>query len=820
MRSILAPLLPTLRRLARSPMFTAVSLLTLAIGIGANTAIFSIIEGVLLKPLPHPDPEQLIALWHSAPGVNMTDLNMSQSLYFTYREEGRVFEDVTLWRSGTVSITGLAEPEEVRSIRATHRFLPLLKVPPALGRAFGPNDDDTKSPKTVMLADGYWRSRFGADPNVLGRRIMADGDAYEVIGVLPKSFQFMDERVSLLLPLPVNRAEVFLAGFNYQGVARLKPGVTMEQARADVARLLKLDVQRFPPPPGFSLKMIEDARLTPNLRTLKDDLLGDVGKTLWVLMGTVGLVLLIACANISNLLLVRADGRQHELAVRAALGAGWGRIASELLLESMALGLAGGALGVGVAYGALQTLLASGFAQLPRMDQISLDPWALAFSMAISLLSGLIFGLVPVLKYARPKLVNALRGGRSASSSRERHRARNLLVVVQVALALVLLISSGLMIRSVQALRNVDPGFSGAGQLQTVRIYLPPSHVKDPEQVIRVQQRMAGRVASIAGVSSVGLVDNLPMVNGSNDPVYAQDKQYQPDSIPPIRRYKHVSPGYFATAGSRLLAGRDMTWAETYKRIPVCLVSGNMAYELWGSPQNALGKRIRPGPNSDWFEVVGVVADLRDNGVDQKAPSIVYWPLLVNNFQGSPVSVRRSVAFLIRTPRAGSAGFQGELQRAIWSENANLPLANMQTLGAVYDKSLARASFTMALLTIAGAMALLLGVIGIYGVISYSVSQRSREIGIRLALGAPLPSVTGMFVRDGLVLSATGAVCGLAAAWALTRLMQSLLYEVSPGDPLTYGAVSLGLIAAAALASYLPARKASKVDPMIALRAE
>jgi hypothetical protein len=245
-----------------------------------------------------------------------------------------------------------------------------------------------------------------------------------------------------------------------------------------------------------------------------------------------------------------------------------------------------------------------------------------------------------------------------------------------------------------------------------------------------------------------------------------------------------------------------------------------MAYELWGSPQNALGKRIRPGPNSDWFEVVGVVADLRDNGVDQKAPSIVYWPLLVNNFQGSPVSVRRSVAFLIRTPRAGSAGFQGELQRAIWSENANLPLANMQTLGAVYDKSLARASFTMALLTIAGAMALLLGVIGIYGVISYSVSQRSREIGIRLALGAPLPSVTGMFVRDGLVLSATGAVCGLAAAWALTRLMQSLLYEVSPGDPLTYGAVSLGLIAAAALASYLPARKASKVDPMIALRAE
>ncbi len=821
MPAILNPLLPTLRRLARSPLFTGVAVLTLAIGIGANTAIFTIVDGVLLKPLPYPQPEQLVALWQTAPGVNITDLNMSPSLYFTYREEGRVFEDVAMWDGGSFSITGLAEPEEMLALNATHRLLPMLKVEPALGRAFKESDDDPQSPRTVMLTDGYWRSRFGGDPSVLGRRIMADGDAYEVIGVLPAGFRFMDRKFSLLFPMRFNRNKLFLGNFSHQGVARLKPGVTLEQANADVARLIQRSMQLYPPPPGFSLKMFEDARVAPNLRTLKQDLLGDAGKTLWLLMATVSLVLLITCANISNLLLVRADGRQHELAIRAALGAGWARIARELLIESLLLGLAGGALGLLVAYAAVTGFTSSGFTQLPRMEQIAIGPEVLLFTLAVSLLAGLIFGMVPVLKYARPQVAQALRsGGRGASTSRERHRARNLLVVVQVALALVLLVSSGLMIRSVQALRNVDPGFSNADQLQTVRIFIPEAQVKDNELAIRMQERIAQRLATLAGVSSVSFAGNLPMVGGSNDPVYARDKQYRENSIPPIRRFKHVAPGYFSTVGTRLIAGRDLSWAETYHRTPVALVSEGMARELWGDPQSAVGKQIRVTTADAWSEVVGVAADLRDNGIDQKPPTIVYWPLLQKGHEGNSETVTRTVTFVIRTPRAGSASLQGEMRQAIWAENSNLPLANVQTLQALYDKSLARTSFTMTLLAIAGGMALLLGVIGIYGVISYSVSQRSREIGIRLALGAPLPSVTGMFVRDGLVLSAIGAASGLAAAWALTRLMQSLLYEVSPGDPLTYGAVSLGLIAAAALASYLPARKASKVDPMIALRAE
>ncbi len=803
-------------------MFTAISLVTLAIGIGANSAIFSLIEGVLLKPLSYPHSERLIALWHTAPGVNIKDLNMSPSLYYTYRDESRVFQDVGMWQDDTSSVTGISEPEEVPALLVTNRLLPILNVQPSIGRRFTDSDDDPKSDRTVMLSNGYWKSRFGGDPAVLGRRITVDGNPRVVIGVLPPSFQFMDQRVSLMMPLRFNRNEIRQGNFSFQGVARLKPGVTMAQASADVARMIRLAHERFPAPPGYTSKMFEEARIGPNLRWLKQDLVGDIGNTLWVLMGTVGIVLLIACANVANLLLVRADSRRQELAIRAALGAGWARIARELLVESLLLALAGGALGLALAYGALRILAASGVAHLPRIESISIDPWVVAFALAISLAAGLIFGLIPVFKYARPHLSIALRsGGRSLSQSKDRHRARSVLVVVQVALALVLLVGFGLMIRTFQALRHVEPGFSGAHEVQTLRISIPGTQAKEPERAVRMHQEILDKLGAVAGVSSVAITTSVPMTGqNSNDPIYAKDRTYHDGALPPIRRFKWISPGYFSTMGSHLVAGRDITWVDTYNEAPVAMVSESLAREVWRDPRAAVGKRIRATLTDDWFEVVGVAADERADGVDRKAPPMVYWPLLQKNFEGEGVRGRRSVAFVVRTPRAGSSGLLQELRQAIWSVNPNLPLADVRTLETIYNRSLARTSFTLVLLGIAGAMALLLGVIGIYGVIAYSVSQRTREIGIRLALGAPLQEVTGMFVRHGLLLALAGAACGLAAAFAPTRLMKSLLFDVSPSDPMTYLAVSAGLVLATMLASYLPARRAATVDPAEALRAE
>lgn len=812
----------TLRRLYATPGFTMVSIATLALGLGATSAIFSVLNGVLLKPLPYPHPEQLVSLWMTAPGVKIADLNMAPSVYFTMAEESRAFQAVSIWVSGTTSVTGSGAPEQVSVIYASHELLPILGVKPQLGRLFAAADDDPKGARTVMLSDGFWRSHFGGDRSTPGRRILVEGNAVSIVGVLPPSFHFMDRKADLLMPMRFNRAETSLGMFSYLGAGRLKPGVTLKQANADLAHILPLVLQRFPPPAGYTAKMFEDARIAPNLRLLKDDLVGDIGNMLWVLMATVGIVLLIACANIANLLLVRADGRQQELAIRAALGAPWTRLARDLLFESVTLGVAAGVVGLGLSGAALKLLSASNLLHLPRANNIHIDARVVLFTMVTSIAVSALFGLIPVVRYARPQIATALRGGgRSMSHSKDRHRVRNVLVVVQVALALILLVTSGLMIRTFRNLHQVDPGFTHAAEIQTVRITIPEEQVKEPERVVRMEQAMLDKISAINGVRSASITSSVTMGGyESNDPVYAEDITYREGSIPPLRRFKWIAPGYFQAMGQRTLAGRDLTWAEIYSQRPVALVSENTAREIWGSAEAAIGKRIRVTVKDDWCEVIGVVGDEHTDGVDKKAPTIVYWPLFQKNFEASPVNVQRSVAFVIRTPRAGSISLPDELRKAIWSINADVPLANVETVETLYDRSLERTSLTLVLLAIAGGMALLLGIVGIYGLISYSVSQRRREIGIRLALGAPLSNITGLFLRSGLALSATGCACGLAAALVLTRLMKSLLFSVSPSDPLTYAAMSVALISAAALASYLPARKATQVDPVEALRAE
>jgi predicted permease len=809
------------RRLCRRPGFAATSLLTLTLGIGATIAIFSVINGVLLKPLSYPEPERLVGLRHTAPGANIKDLNLAASLYYTYSEESRVFQDVAMWTPDTVSITGVSEPEEAPALAVTNRFLPILGTQPALGRAFTASDDAPQSERVAILSNGYWMSRFGGDRSVLGRRITLDEQAHEVIGVMPPSFEFMDRQFSILIPLRMNRASINLLSFCCQGFARLKPGVTLAQANEDVARMLAMAPAKFPLNPGLGADVWTSAQIAPRLRYLKDVVVGDIGNTLWVLMSTVGMMLLIAYANVANLFLVRTDERRHELTIRAALGAGWGRIAGEILLESLLLSITGGALGLALAYGSLRVLSVSELIHLPRIHDISIDPMVLAFTIGISLAGGLLFGLIPVLKYARPQVSKGLRiEGRSLSGSRERGRARNLLVILQVALAFVLLVGAGLMIRTFQALRHIDPGFSAAHEVETLRITIPETQVMEEERAIHMEEDILHKIEAVGGVSRAALTSTCPMEGGMNDPILAEDRAGQAGTVTPVRRFKWISPGYFATIGARLVVGRDLTWAETYNRTPVALVSENLARELWGDARAAIGKRIRPRLNDDWRKVIGVVADLRDDGIDQNAPSIVYWPLLQKNFGGSPSWAVRSVAVVIRTPRAGSSALLQDLKSSVSSVNPNLPLADVKTLQSIYDRFLARTSVTLIMLALAGGMALLLSVIGLYGVISYSVSQRTREIGIRLALGAPLKGVTGMFVRHGLILSSIGVACGLTAALAVTRLMGSLLYDVSPADPLTYVGVAAGLIVATAFASYLPARVAARVDPVIALRVE
>ena len=667
----------SLRGLLRVPAFTALVVVTLALGVAANTAIFSVIQAVLLKPLPFHDPEQLVDVDHRAPGVNLEHAGSAAFLYFTYREDAKSFQDVGMWGVDTFSVTGIGEPEEVRGLVVTDAVLPMLGIQAAVGRLFTRQDDSPGSPETVVLTYQYWQSRFGGDRAVAGRRIVMDGVPRDIIGVLPADFRFLDQKPSLVAPMRLDRKDTHLGQFNYSGIARLKPGVTLAQATADVTRLVPVSLTRFPPFPGYNAKMFEEARLAPVLQPLAVRETGDITTVLWVLMGTVGVVLLIACANVANLMLVRADARQQELAVRSALGASRGRIVGELLTESVMLGVVGGLLGVGLAYGALRLLKALAPANLPRVEQIGIDGPVLIFALAISVGSGLLFGVIPAFRHAGLSLATALRaGGRALSESRERRRARSVLVVVQVALALVLLVSSGLMIRTFQALRQVQPGFTDAAHLQTLRIFIPQSQIKEPLAVAQAEEQILNRIAAVPGVESVALTSILPMDGGGwHDPIFAEDKVYTESQIPPLRIFKFVSPGFTRTMGSRIIAGRDFTWTDAYERRKVGMVSENLARELWQTPEAAIGKRIRENLKAPWREVVGVVGDERTDGVNQKAPTTVLWPILMADFTGDETSARRSLSYVIRTHRAGTSALTSEIGKAVWSINPNLPLA-------------------------------------------------------------------------------------------------------------------------------------------------
>jgi predicted permease len=797
-------------------------MLTLALGIGANTTVFSVVNGILLKPLPLDDPEGLVGVWHSAPGWGVNGfMNQSAATYFTYRDESRVFEDIGMWVPRQVSVTGLDQPERVTGMLVTDGTLPVLGIRPILGRTFASADDSPDAAATAVLSHGYWRLRFGGDSAVIGRTLTVAGRPREIIGVLQPGFDFFQVDPAVYLPFRFDREQIAVFGdLSYMAIARLRPGVTMEQANADVARMIPLALEKFPG--GMSPADIEAVQLGPDVHPLLRDVVGNVGATLWIILGTVGIVLLIACANVANLFLVRAEGRRQEVALRTALGAGRRQLARFFFAESLTLAVLGGFLGLGLAYFGLDAVIALGAQQLPRTTEINVDPNVLLFTAAASVASGLFFGLFPVVRYGNPNLGTSLKGDdRSAGSFKGRRFVSSGLVVSQMALALVLVAGSGLMIRSFQAMRRVQPGFVRPDEVLTATITPTVAEAEDSDATADAHERILRRLQSIPGVTAAGFTSSIAMDGrGSNQGIHVEEFPVAENQTAPLRRFKWISPGYFEVMGNPVLAGRPFSWADVHDKAKVVVVTENFATQYWENPAGAVGKRIREGREQPWREIIGVVGNVHDDGVNQPVRATVYWPPIVEDFWGLEIFARRTMVYAIRSGLTGGTGLPDQVREAVWSEHSTLPVANVQTLKGIYDLSMTRTSFTMVMLAIAAAVALLIGAAGIYGVISYVVSQRTREIGIRMALGARHYDVSRMVLRHGLVLTSIGVLVGLGAAVGLTRLMSTLLFGVSPVDPMTFGLVAVSLVAVALLACYLPSRRAARVDPIEALRVE
>jgi predicted permease len=801
-----------LRGLRRTPGYTATAVLMLALGIGATSAIFSVVNAVIIRPLPYPSSDAIVRIAHAIGGIEQQ--YFSEAIFLTYAENTQAFQDLGVWNpEATVTITSEGDPEEVAALVASRGLLATLGVQPHIGRWFSNEEAAPDGPDVVLLAAGYWQRKLGGDPGVLGRTLTVNGGPRQIVGVMPASFRFGGD-FEVVLPLRINPAAPGSV-FSRVGIARLKPGVSLAQANADASRVLDLWFNR----PGGNPAV--RARWSPALVPLKQDVVGDAGTTLWVLMGAIGIVLLMACANVATLSLVRAEGRRHESAIRAAIGASRSRIARQLLVESLTVALAGGVLGIGLAYAGVRLLVAIGPPNLPRLAEISIDPIVLAFALAISVLSALLFGVIAIRKHATLLPADALGVRRGASMTRERQRSQQTLVAAQLALALVLLVSAGLMVRSAQALFSVDPGFSRPDELQTFSISIPANVVAEPERVTRVQQEILDNVSALPGVVSSAFTSRLPMGGDRYSSALLAEGQDYGARTPPNRHARVISPGLFGTQGTALV-GRDFTWTDVYEGRLVAIVSRNLAIELWGSPAGALGKRIREyyAKESPWREVVGVAGDVYDDGMQQPAPATIYWPAHPGaRLFGFPAFQARRVSVAIRTER-GTEGLLDAVRAAVRSVSPTLPIAEVSTVGDLYRRSMARTSFTLVLLAIAAAMALFLSLSGIYGIVSYAVSQRRREIGIRLALGAAPRDVRAMFVRRGLVLGGAGATVGLIGAVGFTQLMESLVFGIRALDPVTFVTTPVILVAAAALATYLPARRAAAVDPVETMRIE
>ncbi|MDX1396248.1 MAG: ABC transporter permease [Gemmatimonadota bacterium] len=808
------------RRLRRRPGFAFAAALTLALGIGATASIFAVVNGVILTPLAFDDPDPLVSVNHTAPGLGFEEVFQADATYFTYRTHNTTLEDLALWTPERVSVTGEFEPRVVPALGVTDGLLPLLRVRPVAGRIFLPSDDSPGAPGTIMLGARFWREAFAEDPGIVGRTLDVNGVPREVIGVLPAGFSILDNRPDVLYPLRLDPATARLTNFSYDGLGRLRPGRDPEDVASELTALIPTAQEENPR--GMPPDMLAESGLAAVVTPLKDEAVGGVRRVLWTLFGTVAVVLLIAWANVAGLFMVRGEGQQQEVAVRAALGAGR-RAARGMLVESWLLGLVGGLLGVGLAWAGVRLLIALGPEALPRLDEIGVTGEVVAFALALAVISATVLGLLTVRRFGRPELNVALRdAGRGGGAGRSRQRLRSALVVSQMALALVLLVGAGLMVRSLGALRDVHPGFEDPSGVLTFEIAIPASEVSEPEDVAPMFERLLESVAAVPGVESASRGAHLPLLGGlrPEDIVLLEDFPDAPGAAPKIHRTKWIAGDYFETMGNPVLAGRPITWADVRSRANVVVITEDVALRYWGDARSAVGRRLRNEPDVEWREIVGVVGPVHDDGPDQDPVGIVYWPQQQTGFWGNELYSPRRMSFVLRMSGTSPSGAAGAVRSAIWGLNANLPVANLRTLEDIVRESVSRTSFTVVMLATAAAVALLLGVIGLYGVVSYAVATRTREIGVRIALGARRREVIGMVVGQGTRLTVLGLAIGLVGALVATRILSTLLFGVRTVDPPTYAATAAVLGVVAVLASYLPARRASRIEPTEALRHE
>ncbi len=803
MRTFLQDLRYGARMLVKQPGFTLIALLTLSMGIGANTAIFSVVNSLLLRPLPYSESEQLTWVWMDNRPEGIREDITSWPNFEDWRAQNQSFQAMAGVRDRRFNLTGAGEPEELYGANVSPNFFELMRVSPARGRGFNADEEHEGRDQVVVIGHVLWQRRFGGDANIVGQTLSLSGQPHTIIGVMPPGFQFPN-KTEVWKPLaPDAQTRRARGSFWLPVIGRLKPGVTRAQAQTDMAGIAQRLEQQYPNTnTGFGVNVV----------LMHEQLVGKMRTALWVLLGAVGCVLLIACANVANLLLARAATRQKEVAIRAALGASRGRVVRQLLTESVLLAAAGGVLGLLLARWGLDALVAFAPSDLPRAESISIDRHVLFFTLGLSLLTGLVFGLAPALQSSKLGLGEVLKEGGRSGGGGGRH-TRSVLVVAEIALALVLLVGAGLLLKSSWRLQQVNPGFNPERVLK-VRLSLPLSKYPEGANVAAFYQQLLERLRALPGVKAAGATSSVLLYKVHNSAgILIEGRPAPSGSSRPELPLDSVSPSYFQVLGMQLIQGRNFTEQDKRDGLPVAIVNETMARRFWPD-EDPIGKRFTlfdAGPQARWLTVVGVVRDSRRQGLDA--------PIRIESFLPHAQRPLRAMEVVLRTTD-DPLTMARTVRSVVWSLDGDLPVSEIQTVEQMVGARVAPRRFNLLLLGLFALVAVLLAAVGIYGVMSYSVTQRAHEIGIRMALGAQTRAVLSLVIGQGMRLALLGVGIGLAAAVGLTRLMAGLLFGVSATDPMTFGAIALLLVGIALLACYLPARRATKVDPMIALRCE